>query len=97
MSALQIENWEHYLQTMSIGGVTWGDQLTLIAAAAMFQAEILIISSVKTDACVGITPPDVWCVPLVRRLTLGHYHEYHYTSVVPAAGVPPPPPGGAQY
>ena len=77
---------------MSIDGVTWGDQLTLIAAAAMFQAEILIISSLENSACKAITPPSAWGVPLVRRLTLGHYHEYHYTSVVPAPGVPPPPP-----
>ena len=68
---------------MSIHGVTWGDELTLIAASAIFRAEIVIISSVKEDACNEITPPAAWKVQIERRLIIGHYHEYHYTSVQP--------------
>ena len=68
---------------MSLHGVTWGDELTLIAASAIFRAEIVIISSVKEDSCTEITAPAAWKVPVERRLIIGHYHEYHYTSVLP--------------
>ena len=80
---MQVDNWEAYCRTMGMHGTTWGDELTLIAAAAIFRAEIVIISSVKEDACTEITPPQAWGVPTERRLILGHYHEYHYTSVQP--------------
>lgn len=81
--AAGVDNWEQYCRTMGMHGTTWGDELTLIAAAAIFRAEIVIISSVKVDACHNITPPEAWGVPIERRLFLGHYHEYHYTSVEP--------------
>ena len=68
---------------MSLHGVTWGDELTLIAASVIFRAEIVIISSVKDDACTEIVAPVAWKVPVERRLIIGHYHEYHYTSVLP--------------
>lgn len=83
--AAGVDNWEQYCRQMSIHGTTWGDELTLIAAAAIFRAEIVIISSVKDDACHEITPPAAWAVPMERRLYLGHYHEYHYTSVEPTS------------
>ena len=68
---------------MSLHGVTWGDELTLIAASVIFRSEIVIISSVKDDACTEVVAPVAWKVPVERRLILGHYHEYHYTSVLP--------------
>ena len=58
---------------MLLHGVTWGDELTLIAASVVFCAEIVIISSVKDDACTEIVAPVAWKVPIERRLILGHY------------------------
>lgn len=88
--AAGITDWESYCDTMAMDGITWGDELTLIAAAAIFQAEILIISSVKEDACNIIAPPVHWEIPIDRRLIIGHYHEYHYISVLPLVASAPP-------
>ncbi|EGC30731.1 hypothetical protein DICPUDRAFT_157493 [Dictyostelium purpureum] len=50
-------SWEEYCNNMSKNG-TWGDHLTLVAAAEIFKTNITIISSVpsKTSFFIEITP-----------------------------------------
>jgi len=75
-----VEDWRLYIKEMSMHGITWGDEATLLAASVLFKAEIVVISSISEDYCHVVKPPDIWQVPLRVRLYLGHYHEYHYVS-----------------
>lgn len=80
-----VEDWGRYIREMSEHGVTWGDEATLLAASVLFRAEIVVISSVSEDYCHVVKPPELWKVPLDKRIYLGHYHEYHYVSTRPIA------------
>ena len=55
----------------------------------MLRVEICVISSLS-DYCHIITPPKRWGVTLIKRIYLGHYHEFHYTSCkpLPSSGTP---------
>lgn len=107
------KEWEAYCNEMGKDG-SWGttkateqqpnfctgDHLTLIAAAEVFNARIVIVSSVPGDSfIVQINPicseeqqPDgtVRIIPPMHLLTLSHFAEFHYGSVHPidAANVP---------
>jgi len=67
----------------------WGDHLTLIAASEVFNARIVIISSVPGDNFVVDISPigcDVAAEGVPPRvpshlLTLSHFAEFHYGSV----------------
>jgi len=83
-NACGVENWESYVDEMRQHDVTWGDEATLLAVATLFQAEVVVISSISDDCVRTISPPEHWKVPIKRRLFVGHYHEYHYTSASPA-------------
>lgn len=77
----QIE-WEAYLAEMSIHGTTWGDEATLLAACALFEAECVVISSLKPDCIHHICTPTAWnCPPPKRIIHIAHYAEFHYASV----------------
>ena len=81
--SIGVPHWGNYIREMSQHGITWGDEATLLAASVLFKAEIVVISSLTDDYCHIVTPPEVWKVPLNKRLYLGHYHEYHYVSTRP--------------
>jgi len=74
------QSWENYCLKMLKEG-EWGDHLTLIAAAEVFKASIVIISSIPGDNYVieivpTFTEPE-------RTIMLSHFAEYHYGSVHP--------------
>ena len=47
--------WEAYLQAMARNG-TYGDQITLQAAADLYNIEIVVVSTLGPDATVMISP-----------------------------------------
>jgi len=74
------QTWEAYCQKMLRDG-EWGDHLTLIAAAEVFKAVIVIVSSIPGDNyLIEITP--TFSTP-TRTIMLSHFAEYHYGSVHP--------------
>lgn len=78
--AVGVSDWDVYIREMSRDGVTWGDEGTLLAASALFGAEITVYSSVSEKYIHKITPPPAWKIAIKIHLVLGHYHEYHYAS-----------------
>lgn len=79
--AVGVLDWEAYVDEMCRHDEIWGDEATLLAIATLFEAEVIVISSL-CGGCAPrtITPPVHWNVKTRRRFVLGHYHEYHYTS-----------------
>ena len=77
--------WSKYLQAMANDG-TYGDQLTLQAAADIYSLEIIVFSSLGVDATTVISPSLSDATTTVQ---LGHYaeqHGEHYVCV--DAGMP---------
>ena len=74
------EKWGEYVNEMRQHDTTWGDEATLLAIATLFEAEVVVVSSISEDCVRTITPPEHWRVPVRIRIFVGHYHEYHYTS-----------------
>lgn len=75
--------WEDFCENVSRNGI-WGDHMTLIAVANAFNLRIVVISSVKGDNYMNEIYPDP---PLPgreppRQITILHFAESHYTSVV---------------
>ena len=48
-------HWKAYCKHMSRAGKTWGDEVTLVAACAVFGAHISVISSLNDD-CIQVSP-----------------------------------------
>ncbi|EGC32201.1 hypothetical protein DICPUDRAFT_155856 [Dictyostelium purpureum] len=71
-------SWEEYCNNMSKNG-TWGDHLTLVAAAEIFKINITIISSVasQTGFFIEIKPK----VKSDYYALLSHIAEFHYGSL----------------
>ena len=65
--------WKAYLQAMARNG-TYGDQITLQAAADLYNIEIVVVSTLGPDATVVISPSS--SIP-TARVQLGHYAENH--------------------
>ena len=63
--------WAHYFTAMAQNG-TYEDQLTLQAAAELFNVEILVVSSLGPDAATVISPISTHPT---ARLLLGHFAE----------------------
>jgi len=78
----QFPTWKQYCAYMKNSGA-WGDHLTLLAAAEIFNAEIWILSSVRVDP--GIEPVATITPSRapVKKIRLAHYHEMHYNSLYP--------------
>lgn len=70
--------WEEYCSMMSKVG-TWGDHLTLVAAAELFGVCITIVSSVDDQNFVMEIRPSV--VLSQKVLLLSHYAEFHFGSL----------------
>ncbi|EGC38685.1 hypothetical protein DICPUDRAFT_148621 [Dictyostelium purpureum] len=71
-------SWEEYCNNMSKNG-TWGDHLTLVAAAEIFKTNITILSSVasQTGFFIEIKPK----IKSDSYILLSHISEYHYGSL----------------
>jgi len=74
------QSWDDYCNSMLKLG-TWGDHLTMMAAAEVFKTKIVIISSVPGDNYVVEVVP-VFCTAQ-STLYLSHLSEFHYSSVFP--------------
>ena len=73
--------WNSYLTELSMDG-TWGDYLTLMAAANIFHMRITVVSSIL-DAPPTIIEPVESSDNI--NIYLGHLHEFHYISLIPMA------------
>ncbi|EGC32306.1 hypothetical protein DICPUDRAFT_155763 [Dictyostelium purpureum] len=71
-------SWEEYCDSMSKNG-TWGDHLTLVAAAEIYKKNISIISSVESQSSsfIEITPS----IKCENGILLSHFAEFHYGSL----------------
>jgi len=75
------EDWNSYCNSMLNFG-TWGDHLTLIAAAELFSLKIVIISSAPGDNfLIEILP--TFSNEIKNTIYLTHLAEFHYSSVFP--------------
>jgi hypothetical protein len=71
-----VGDWDEYLQIMEEDA--WGDHLTLMALAELYQIQILVVTSLPGDNfVVDIRPEETQ--PL-RTICLGHLFEMHYFS-----------------
>ncbi|EGC37411.1 hypothetical protein DICPUDRAFT_76981 [Dictyostelium purpureum] len=78
LSQFASTNWESYCNNMSRDG-TWGDHITLFAAAEIFKANISIISSVDSHQyLIEIEPTTVIAN---KNILLSHHAELHYGSL----------------
>ncbi|EGC37578.1 hypothetical protein DICPUDRAFT_76812 [Dictyostelium purpureum] len=75
-------SWEEYCDSMSKNG-TWGDHLTLVAAAEIYKINISIVSSVESQSSsfIEITPS----IKCENGILLSHFAEFHYGSLCPLA------------
>ena len=62
---------------------TWGDHLTLRAAANVYKTPIRVISSLDCEASII---PDHLTVDNTSPLVLGHVHEKNYVILKPRQG-----------
>jgi len=86
--------WEDYCAEMATDK-TWGDHLTLIAAAEVFCSRVVIISSIPGDnyvievnpvlgqKAVTLENSTIECVPPQNIMMLSHFAEFHYGSIHP--------------
>ena len=77
------EGWDHYCNLMSLSG-TWGDHLTLVAVAELFQVRIVIVSSAvdESQALIEVVPTSTGKDPeQLPVIFLCHYAEYHYGTL----------------
>lgn len=77
-----VGNWDTYLQSMGQQG-TYGDHITLQRAFEIFNAQLLIISTLGPDATSLIAPSNIYNENLLLVI-LGHIaegHEEHYVSL----------------
>ena len=65
--------WAEYLQSMARNG-TYGDQITLQAAADMYNIEIVVVSTLGADATAVIS---LSCSIPTARVQLGYNAENH--------------------
>ena len=65
--------WDRYLASMA-QNCEYGDQITLQAAAEIFNIEILVVSSLGPDATAVIAPTST--IPMAQ-IQLGHFAEGH--------------------
>lgn len=86
------DSFESYCHTMARNG-TWGDHITLQAAADAYAARILIVSSFQEECIIEILPTKQAKQPRQpgsRKLFLSFWHEVHYGSLYPQGKALPP-------
>lgn len=77
------DGWEAYLAMMSLSG-TWGDHLTLVACAELFQVRIVIVTSAadESQAVIEIVPTTTGKeTSSLSTIYLCHYAEFHYGTL----------------
>ena len=79
--------WHAYLNSMRQDG-TWGDHLTLMAAANVYHMSITIVSSVEDSEPVVIDPATGTSQ---GTILLGHLAELHYMTLQPVQRDVPTP------
>ena len=76
--------FEEYLNAMSQPS-EWGDHLCLVAAASVYVARIVVISSTgQTDRMQEVLPPRT---KIQREIYIGHIAELHYVAIEPLNGM----------
>jgi hypothetical protein len=73
-------NFEQYIEYMKTDK-TWGDDITLLAVAALYKVEIVVFSSVSENFIIIIRPPEHWNITLSKRIFVGHAIN-HYVSAI---------------
>lgn len=79
MSNFVEKNWDEYLRSMRLQG-TYGDHVTLLAAAKLYTVDIAVVQSTGRVVIVSGGETGESCSNL---LVLGHATESHYVSLVP--------------
>lgn len=75
------EDWDVYCNQMEKSG-TWGDHLTLIAAAEVFNCTIVIFSSMPGNDYITEIVPFKGENENGKTLFLSHYAEFHFTTLI---------------
>jgi hypothetical protein len=75
----ELESVEQYIEYMKTDK-TWGDDITLLAVAALYKVEIVVFSSVS-EKFIIIRPPEHWNITLSKRIFVGHAIN-HYVSAI---------------
>jgi len=79
----QFPKWGTYTTYMSRNG-TWGDHITLLAAAEVYGVNIGIISNVEDNGTGNyITAIKPRSKKPTKTINLSHWHEMHYNSLYP--------------
>ena len=78
-------SWEERLERMYQPG-TWGDHITLLAAANLYKIKIHVISSV-VGSMTPIKPLTESDRNPPHEIKLGHISEIHYVSLIPKGTV----------
>ena len=76
------EPWSSYLKKMDLLG-TYGDHITLVTVAVLYEVQIIILSSTETATLVSCKG-DADFDPTIRCLFIGHFPEgqgEHYVSL----------------
>jgi len=76
------QTWSDYVEYMKLDG-SWGDHITLVAIANVFERTIMIISSIDNP---GRNDGVIYIEPKIQKkgspmLLLSHWHERHYGSL----------------
>lgn len=80
----QFPRWATYTSYMSRNG-TWGDHITLLAAAEVYGVSIGIISNVDDNGTGNyITSINPRSKKSTKTINLSHWHEMHYNSLHPS-------------
>ena len=79
--------WHAYLDSMRQDG-TWGDHITLMAAANVYHMSITIVSSIEDSEPVVIDPATGTSQ---GTILLGHLAELHYMTLQPVQRDVPTP------
>jgi hypothetical protein len=79
----QFPKWATYTTYMSRNG-TWGDHITLLAAAEVYGVNIGIISNVDDNGTGNyVTSIHPRSKKPTKTINLSHWHEMHYNSLYP--------------
>jgi len=75
--------WGVYIR--GLRGSEFGDHITLLAAARIFNRSFDVVTDDPNNAVLNIVAPEA--NPLVRPAVLAHYGEWHYESTRPLESV----------
>eukprot|EP00026_Physarum_polycephalum_P014660 Phypoly_transcript_15201.p1 GENE.Phypoly_transcript_15201~~Phypoly_transcript_15201.p1 ORF type:complete len:221 (+),score=17.86 Phypoly_transcript_15201:68-730(+) len=77
----EFPKWEDYVKYLSKDS-TWGDQLSLVAAAEAFKVTISVLSNVTAPGkYTYITNIEPRKSPSTKTVYLANYHEQHFNSL----------------